>query len=120
MSKPARQGVIIYSNNTEDLAAFYESVFAMDIIKTSKQWVTLECEGLHIVVHVPPQQFPPERMNTIKLFISVDSHHDAHQSVTEAGGKSLPGEWANPLFSVSNIADPEGNIVQLRVFAASE
>ena len=70
--------------------------------------------NLIFVVHVPPIKIPEENFNTVKIFLSVESHEEARDRVVKLGGEALEGEWSNPTFKVCNIADPEGNHIQIR------
>lgn len=118
MHGPAKHGVIVYTNDLDRLAKFYSTLFNMQIHKSSAQMHSLIGDGLNIVVHVPPEPLPDTRYNAVKLFITVNSHAETHERAKKLGGQSLEGEWANPVFSVTNIADCDGNIIQLREFSA--
>jgi predicted enzyme related to lactoylglutathione lyase len=116
MSGPAQHGVIIYANNPDTLAQFYQQFLSMDIVRSSNDFIVLAKPGLNIIIHVPPFDMPPERFNSVKLFTSVDHLQQAQQRLLELWGKTMPGEWSNPLFTVCNVCDPEGNMLQLRQF----
>ena len=117
MHQPAKHGVIVYSDDIDKLALFYTRMFNMQVLKSSEQMYSLYADGLSIVIHEPPQPLPETRCNVVKLFTTVDSHADAHELAQSLGGLTLEGQWANPFFSVTNITDCDGNIIQLRVFS---
>jgi len=117
MHQPAKHGVIVYSDDIDKLALFYTRMFNMQVLKSSEQMYSLYADGLSIVIHEPLQPLPETRCNAVKLFTTVDSHADAHELAQSLGGLTLEGQWANPLFSVSNITDCDGNVIQLRVFS---
>lgn len=117
MQGPAKHGVIVYTNDLDRLTQFYSKLFDMQIVKSSEQMHSLVSDGLNIVIHLPPEPLPEARYNTVKLFITVDSHAETHEQARQLGGQSMDGQWANPMFSVTNITDCDGNIIQLRVFS---
>ncbi|MDN3474295.1 VOC family protein [Pseudoalteromonas sp. APC 3355] len=116
MSGPARFGAIIYAGSVKRLSAFYLEMFGLRVLRETNDLVSLGGEGFNIVVHVPPVELPDTKFNTVKVFVAVDSLEDAKRRAMELGGKALEGEWSNPVFKVCNIADPEGNHIQLREF----
>lgn len=116
MSLPAKSGVIIYSKNIKTLSQFYRDMFDMDLLRETPDFISLGCNGFNIIIHVPPIEIPPNNFNTVKVFLTVDSHTEAMTRVVECGGEVLAGVWANPLFKVCNISDPEGNHIQIREF----
>ena len=109
-------GVIVYSKNIESLSRFYIEMFDMDLLRRTDDLVSIGSEEFNIVVHVPPIEIPEQNFNTVKIFLTVESHEKAKCKATELGGKALDGEWSNPIFKVCNIADPEGNHIQIREF----
>lgn len=115
-SKPAQHGVIIYSNDIKALSQFYIDMFGMNILHENSELVSLGDSSFNIVIHTPPIEIPPQNFNTVKLFLTVESHLESRSRAEKLGGKALPGEWSNPIFKVCNIEDPEGNHIQLREF----
>ena len=116
MSTPPKCGVIVYSKNIESLSRFYIEMFDMDLLRKTDDFISIGSEDFNIVVHVPPIEIPEQNFNTVKIFLTVASHDQAKGKAIELGGKALDGEWSNPLFKVCNIADPEGNHIQIREF----
>lgn len=116
MSGPAKYGVVVYSNNIEQQAEFYKQLFDMMVVHSTNELVSLNKEGFNLVVHTPPIEIPALNFNTIKMFMSVESLEKAKSKAVSLGGGALEGEWSNPIFKVCNIADPEGNHIQLREF----
>lgn len=116
MSMPARSGVIIYSNNIKALSRFYVDMFGMVRLRETDDFVSIGIQGFNVIVHVPPIEMPENIFNTVKVFLTVASHEEARRRVEELGGKVLDGEWSNSKFKVCNVADPEGNQIQIREF----
>ena len=116
MSGPANNGVIIYSSNLSNLAEFYQQLFSMQIVRISEDFISLEKEGFNLIIHVPPFTMPDDRFSPVKVFLTVDDMAVARQTAVKLGGQAFAGEWSNPLFKVSNIADRDGNPMQLRQF----
>lgn len=116
MSGPAKYGALVYSNDINALAKFYTELFAMQIVRQTTELVSLLKDGFNIVIHIPPATMPQPEFNSVKLFLTVDNIKTAQAKAVALGGQSLAGVWSNPLFSVANIVDPDGNHVQLREF----
>ncbi|WDT86655.1 VOC family protein [Alteromonas sp. 009811495] len=116
MSGPAQNGVLIYSSNLSHLAEFYEQLFGMRVTKETKDFISLDRDGFNLIIHVPPFDMPQDSFSPIKLFLSVENMEATREKAVNLGGKAFDGEWANPIFKVSNIADREGNHIQIREF----
>lgn len=116
MSEPAKFGAIVYGRNIQELSEFYMKMFGLSLLHKTTKLVSLGGEGFNIVVHIPPIELPDRNFNTIKVFVAVDNLEDSKRQAIELGGNALEGEWSNPIFKVCNIADPEGNHIQLREF----
>jgi predicted enzyme related to lactoylglutathione lyase len=117
MAGPSENGVLIYSNDTQKLAAFYEKLFSMQVSKETKDFISLDKSGFNIIIHVPPAEIPSENFSPIKLFLTVQSLSQTRKEALELGGQVFKGEWSNPIFTVANIADSDGNHIQVREFA---
>lgn len=89
----------------------------MALLRETDDFVSVGNDGFNIVIHTPPIEIPSRKFNTVKIFLTVESHEEAKAKVTELGGEVLEGTWSNPVFKVCNIADPEGNHIQIREFA---
>lgn len=116
MAGPAQSGVLIYSNNISRLAEFYQQLFAMQLIRQTSDFISLDTNGFNLVIHVPPFELPVPVFSPVKLFLTVEHMATARAAALRLGGQAFDGEWSNPLFSVSNIADCDGNHIQLRQF----
>ena len=116
MSGPAKFGAIVYAKNIQALSEFYMKMFGLSVLHETTELVSLGGDGFNIVVHTSPIDFPVRNFNTIKILVAVTSLEVSKHQAIELGGKALEGEWSNPIFKVSNIADPEGNHIQLREF----
>lgn len=116
MSGPAQNGVLIYSADVGNLSEFYATLFAMRIVRRTDDFNSLEKSGFNLVIHVPPCDMPSKTFNPIKLFLTVDDMALARDQAIKLGGQAFDGEWGNPIFKVSNIADRDGNPIQLRQF----
>ena len=116
MSGPAQNGVLIYSSNLPHLAEFYEQLFGMRVTRETKDFINLDKDGFDLIIHVPPFDMPQDSFSPIKLFLTVQNMEATREKAINLGGKAFDGEWANPIFKVSNIADREGNHIQIREF----
>lgn len=128
MSGPAHAGVVVYAKHLEQLARFYERVLDMRRLHASAEHVVLESPHLQLVVHAIPEPIarqielsvPPVRreQSAIKFFHVVPSLAAASETVASLGGEVFPERWSGPGFTVSNAMDPEGNVFQVREWAA--
>ncbi|CAA0090555.1 Uncharacterised protein [BD1-7 clade bacterium] len=116
MSTPSSSGVIVYSKNIKNLSQFYIEMFDMAMVRETDDFISIGSDEFNIVVHVPPIEIPEHNFNTVKIFLTVENHERARDKAVKLGGKALDGEWSNPVFKVCNIADPEGNHIQIREF----
>ncbi|WP_141397716.1 VOC family protein [Arsukibacterium tuosuense] len=107
----------MYSNNIKALAHFYTELFSMTVTRETSELISLVKDGFNIIIHIPPVTIPQSDFNTIKLFMAVDDLETAKLKAVELGGRFFDGVWSNPLFTVCNIADSDGNHIQLREFA---
>jgi predicted enzyme related to lactoylglutathione lyase len=109
-------GVIIYARDFRKLSRFYIELFGMTVLRETEDFISIGSSAFNIVLHVPPIALPVPRFNAVKLFLTVESHEQARKKAIQLGGMALAGEWSNPIFKVCNIADPEGNQIQIREF----
>ena len=116
MSTPSRCGVIVYSKNIKSLSQFYIEMFDMALLRETNDFISIASDEFNIIVHTPPIEIPEKNFNTVKMFLTVENHKEARDKVVKLGGKALDGEWSNPIFKVCNIADPDGNQIQIREF----
>ena len=116
MSGPAQNGVLIYSGDLSNLSEFYEKLFGMRVARKTNDFISLEMKGFNLIIHVPPFDMPNKTFSPIKLFLTVDDMAMAREEAVKLGGQAFEGEWSNPIFKVSNIADRDGNHIQLREF----
>ena len=114
MSGPAQNGVLIYSGDLSRLSEFYEKLFGMRVVRKTNDFISLETHGFHLIIHVPPFAMPDKAFSPIKLFLTVDDMAISRAEAVKLGGQVFEGEWGNPVFKVSNIADRDGNHIQLR------
>lgn len=119
MLGPAQNGVLIYSTNFPDLAEFYEQLFSMRVTRETEDFINLDKDGFNLIIHVPPFEIPEGSFSPIKPFLSVQDMKSVRNKAVSLGGQVFDGQWENPLFKVSNIADREGNHIQLREFKNS-
>lgn len=117
MSGPAQNGVLIYSGDLSNLSEFYEKLFGMRVVRKTNDFIGLEKNGFNLIIHVPPFDMPTKMFSPIKLFLTVDDIAVSREEAVKLGGQVFEGEWSNPLFKVSNIADRDGNYIQLRQFS---
>ncbi|GHG66505.1 hypothetical protein GCM10010919_14240 [Alishewanella longhuensis] len=116
MSVPAQNGVLIYSSDLSNLSEFYEKLFGMRVVRKTNDFISLETNGFNLIIHVPPFDMPTKVFSPIKLFLTVDDMGLSRGEAVKLGGQVFEGEWSNPVFKVSNIADRDGNHIQLRQF----
>jgi len=116
MKPSLRSGVIVYARDINKLSRFYIEMFGMVLQRETDEFISLSNGDLSVIIHRPPIELPEENFNTVKLFMTVDSHQVTKEKAVSLGGQAFEGEWANPIFKVCNIADPEGNHIQLREF----
>jgi predicted enzyme related to lactoylglutathione lyase len=114
MTEPAKNGALVYSNDIKALAQFYTELFSMKVTRETSDFLSLVKDGFNIVIHTPPIAMPQADFNTVKLFMAVDNIDAAKLKAVNLGGQSFEG--SNPLFTVSNIADSDGNHIQIREF----
>ncbi len=117
MNGPAKHGALIYSNDIKALSKFYIELFSMKVVRETTDLLSLVKDGFNIIIHNPPTVMPESDFNAVKLFLTVDNLEDAKVKAEELGGQSFEGAWSNPMFTVCNIADSDGNHIQLREFA---
>lgn len=118
MAGPAKHGVIVYSFDIKALTGFYTALFSMRVARETPELISLVKDSFNIVIHTPPFDMPKPHFNTVKLFMTVDNLAAARLKAQQLGGKVFDGEWSNSIFTVCNIADPDGNVIQLREFSS--
>ena len=116
MSVPAQNGVLIYSGDLSNLSEFYEKLFGMRVVRKTNDFISLDKDGFNLIIHVPPFDMPTNAFSPMKLFLTVDDMAVSREEAIKLGGQAFEGEWSNPIFKVSNIADRDGNHIQLREF----
>lgn len=116
MSGPAQNGVLIYSGDLGNLSEFYEKLFGMRVVRKTNDFISLETNNFNLIIHAPPFGMPTKAFSSIKLFLTVDDMTMSREEAVKLGGQVFEGEWSNPIFKVSNIADRDGNHIQLRQF----
>ena len=130
MPEPIAAGAVVYAKDIARLARFYADVAGLETMHEVADHIVLESEALELViVAIPPAiaarieiASPPERReNTaVKLVFVVDSLADARAAAAKAGGGLNPPdkEWDFQGARICDGFDPEGNVVQFRVYAA--
>ncbi|WP_160153147.1 VOC family protein [Microbulbifer sp. ALW1] len=116
MAGPARNGALVYSDNFQELSMFYREFFGMKVLREAEEFVSLDNDGFNVVIHAAPFKLPEDGFNAVKLFLTVNSLDVAKRKAAELGGQVFEGEWENSIFKVCNIADPDGNQIQIREF----
>ena len=119
MTAVARHGVLVYASDIQVLADFYQSLFKMRVVRQTDELISLMQDGFNIIIHLPPSEIPQKVFNSVKVFMTVDNLAQARAQAITLGGQVFDGEWANPIFKVCNIADSDGNVIQLREFFAA-
>lgn len=126
MSGPAPAGALIYARFLEPLTAFYRELLAARVVHADAEYAVLQSAAMQIVVHAMPSHIvdsvhvsspPSVREHTaIKLFFSVPDITAAQEVIARHGGIAPPQSWRGKGFTAFNGVDPEGNVLQLRVF----
>ncbi len=98
------------------------------IQRATPELIVLESADIQLLVHWIPPPFaegivitsPPQRREdtALKFFFSVPSLAAARLAARAAGGEVFAENWQGPGFTVCNGMDPEGNVFQVREFAA--
>ena len=126
MPVPARFGAVLFARAVERVAAFYESVFDLTVVRADVEHTVLEGSGFQLVIHATSTArrstvdtgAVPERREDVplKLFLPVESLAQARASAAEHGGRiaSVEKEWVLRGARVCDGVDPEGNVVQCR------
>ncbi|MBL8540010.1 MAG: glyoxalase/bleomycin resistance/dioxygenase family protein, partial [Betaproteobacteria bacterium] len=110
------------------LAQFYEAVVGFRRLHESAELIVLQSPDIQLLVHAIPPHIakdiviasPPERREktALKFFFSVPSLSRAREIAAGLGGEVFSENWQGPGFVVCNAMDPEGNVFQVREFAA--
>ena len=116
MNGPAKYGAIVYSKDIKKLSEFYLNFFDMVLLRETAEFISIDYDGFNIIIHIPPIELLDHNFNSVKLFLTVDCLEEAKRRVISFGGEAFEGQWSNPMFKVCNIADPEGNHIQIREF----
>jgi predicted enzyme related to lactoylglutathione lyase len=119
-------GAVVYAKNLQLVARFYAEVCGLAETLRDDGYVTLECDGIELVVLEIPAHIandieiatPPLRREdtALKLMFVVDSIAAAREKARERGGVIDPADrqWEFRGMRVCDGHDPEGNVVQLR------
>jgi len=128
MAGPSRNGIFIYANDAERLAAFYAAVLGLTRVHSSPEVLVLGLPDtdLQLVIHpIPPHiaatitiTTPPERREdtALKFFFTVPNLDVAADAAARFGGAVDEQRWPGSGFVICNGCDPEGNLFQLRQF----
>ena len=124
MPNPALAGVLIYAKDLERLSRFYEAVLGAAVVAADADHRVLQSPQAQLILHAIPAPYAdqivitvpptPREEQAFKPFFTVPSLEQAEQAAVDAGGLVHGPLWPGPGLRVRNIADPEGNIVQLR------
>jgi predicted enzyme related to lactoylglutathione lyase len=117
MAGAAHHGAIIYSSNLKSVSVFYMQLFSMKVVRETADFISLDKDGFNLIIHIPPFAIPHNSVSAVKLFFAVTSIENAKSQAIKLGGEALDGVWANPMFTVANIVDNEGNHIQIREFS---
>ncbi|MBK6851570.1 MAG: glyoxalase/bleomycin resistance/dioxygenase family protein [Burkholderiales bacterium] len=128
MPGPARAGLFVYASDKERLVCFYEAIAGLARLHETPDLTVLESPDIQLLVHRIPAHIaatfaiesPPIRRedSALKFFFTVVSIAAARAKAVELGGEVFEENWQGPGFIVCNAMDPEGNVFQMREFAA--
>ena len=126
MPGPARAGAVLFAKDVADLVRFYESVLGMTCVHQDADHAVIENPDLQLVVHGLPDHIAqqialstpptPRAQVPVKLFASVADLDAALEQVHAGGGVAVGAAWQGPGFRAVDVADAEGNVVQLRAW----
>jgi predicted enzyme related to lactoylglutathione lyase len=116
--------LVVFSLDVGRLAAFYEAVFGMRVAPDAFGGVRLHGEGGDVLLHPVPaaiaatmqMRTPPEPRDgcAIKPVFDVGSLDLALQTVTTRGGGDTGRTFRVGDFTLHDVLDPDGNVIQLR------
>lgn len=121
-----RSAAVIYAKDPQRIAAFYEHVATMRVLRTAADHIVLESDWFQLVVLRIPERIakdiaiatPPARRSgtPIKLVFFVSSLVTARRAAADFGGElfGVEREWTFDGTTVCDGCDPEGNVYQLR------
>lgn len=120
----AHTGAVLFAKDMERVAAFYEGVFAMPVVRRGADHVALAAGAFELIVHAIPAHIaatftiatPPERREeaSVKLCLPLANIAEARRVAARLGGVLDPAdrEWEFEDRRVCDGVDPEGNVVQ--------
>jgi predicted enzyme related to lactoylglutathione lyase len=126
MTPAPRPGAVLFAKDVPRVAAFYEGVAGLVVIRVESDHRVLAGEGLELVVHALPAAIaaavhvdsPPQPRDeaALKLSLPVASLAAARSKAERLGGAvgSRDAEWQGPGYRACDGHDPEGNVVQFR------
>ncbi len=124
MAGPARTGVLVYAVDVERMATFYQRVLDAVVLHADAEHRVLQSADTQLIIHAiaPPYRDAitiatpavPRETQAIKPFFTVARLDQAEQTAVAAGGQVWGPRWPGPGMQVSNVCDPEGNIIHLR------
>jgi predicted enzyme related to lactoylglutathione lyase len=117
--------LVIFSVDVGRLAAYYEAVLGVSSSQDPWGGFRLTGESVEILVHPVPQAIedtievrtPPEPRAdcAIKPVFEVDSFGPALEAVVARGGVDTGRAFSVEGFTLRDVVDPDGNVIQLRV-----
>lgn len=131
MSGPARAGALLYVKALDTLSLFYQQLLGMQVLHADAMHHVIASPDLQLLLHAIPPHIaatitittPPAIRDeqAIKLFFTVPSLSAAEAIAVALGGGAVGGavgvDYEGPGFTVRNLFDPEGNILQVRAAA---
>lgn len=119
-------GAVLYAADMACLASFYGQVCGLRAVGSGEDYVILESVAFQLVIRQVPREIaetigisvPPKRRSNAaaKLVFFVRDMETARHAAAACGG--VPEESAKPWtidgWTVWDILDPEGNVIQLR------
>ena len=121
-------GAVVYAKDVARAAEFYRAVAGLTLTETEAGYAFLEGEHVQIVVVAIPEARaaeieiadPPVRRSdtAVKLHFPVPSIAAARVTAAASGGVVDPPdrEWSMGAFTACDGHDPEGNVIQVRVY----
>ena len=112
MAKPKIRHLAIITRDTEKVAAFYKSVFEMEVIRDADGGIFLS-DGYLTLAILPHRLEGSSAVGLNHFGFTVDSRSEIAQRIAEQGLEDPKPRPANRPYAEYRAADPEGNMFDL-------
>ncbi len=121
---PDRAGLVVYAKSLDAMSAFYARLLGATVVHADADHHLLQAADAQVLVHAIPPLIAAQVVVTappalredqaFKPFFTVDDLDRAASQAEALGGVVVGPVWHSPGGDLRHVADPEGNIVQLR------